>query len=102
MVQLQRTHSQIEEHAITLGLTGTQQDLAHSGVSRMVKGETGPSAGFLGIRQSFLRRDQDLPITVESNHNTVRANGLRHLYRMTTRPNRSINDHESRAEFEDR
>ncbi len=49
-----------------------------------------------------LRRDQDLPITVESNHNTVRANGLRHLYRMTTRPNRSINDHESRAEFEDR
>ncbi len=85
-----------------MGLTGTQQDLAHTGVSRMVKRETGPGAGILGVRQSFLRRDQDLPITIDSNHNTVRANGLRYLYRMTTSSNRSINDHESRAEFEDR
>ncbi|MFT6078582.1 MAG: hypothetical protein ACJAYX_001158 [Planctomycetota bacterium] len=68
----------------------------------MMKGETGPGAGVLGVCQSFLRRNQDLLITVDPNHKTVRADGLRYLYRMTTSSNRSIDDHESRAEFEDR
>ena len=67
-----------------------------------MKGETGSGAGILGVCQSCLRRNQDLPITIKSHHDTVWTDGLRYLYRVTTSPNRSINDHESTAEFEDR
>ena len=67
-----------------------------------MKGETGPGAGLLGLSQSIPRRDQDLPITIESYNNTVWTNGLRYRYRVTTSPDRSINNHEPTAEFEDR
>ncbi len=68
----------------------------------MVKGETGPGARILGVCQSCLRRSQDLPITIKSHHDTVWTDGLRYCYRMATSPDRSIDDHESTAEFEDR
>ena len=49
-----------------------------------------------------MRHRQNLPVAIEPCHVTVRTDGCRDACRVTTGPNRPIDDHEPTAEIEDR